>query len=126
MKVMFLSFFLILISNTVFAKDYICQGGLEEPVIEIIKKDNHTKFRYLVDGNVRLSLNMSKEIIKPTTQFPIGFDAGQTFIFRPGYGETMVHIYGRILPRGAIFDIFVLGMLGNVQRTHIDYKCKVK
>lgn len=125
MKVLILKVFLLLVSNSAFAAGYICQGAAGEPVVEIIDVNGSPQFRYLVDGKIQLSLIMGKGSIQPVTQFPISFDAGQTFTFRPSYGETMVHIYGRILSRRAVFDIFVLGMLGNVRRTLVDYACHV-
>ncbi len=126
MKTVILSVLLTLMSNTGFATDYICEGEIGEPVVEIIQVEGLPQFRYLVGGETLLSLTMNEDTIQPVTQSPIGIDAGQTFTYRPGYGETMVHIYGKIRSLGAVFDIFVLGMLGNVQETLIDYKCELQ
>jgi hypothetical protein len=113
-------------SNSIFAAHYICKGGIDDPIVKIVEVNGHPEFQYIVDNKVEVSMVMDKGIIHSVTDSPIGFEAGQSFIFRPPYGETIVHIYGRILPRGAVFDIFVLGILGNVQRTLVDYECRVK
>lgn len=125
MKLVIFNVFLILAANTAFAKDYICRGSVGEPLVKIVEVNGSPQFQYFTEGQSPLYLNMDKAIIQPVTSVPIGIDAGQTFTFRPNLGETMVHVYGKIRSWGAVFDIFVLGMLGNVQKTLVDYQCSV-
>lgn len=123
MKVLILNALLFLVSNSAFAVDYTCQGAAGEPVIEIVEVNGHPQFRYLVDGTVRFSVMMSEGSIQPVTRLPIHLDAGQAFTFRQG---DRVHIYGKIRPWGAVFDIFALGLLADVERTLVDYECSPK
>jgi len=122
MKVLILKAFILLVSNSAFAADYICQGAAREPVIEIINVNGSPQFRYLVNEGVRFSVRMDVGSVQPVTKSPISFDAGLTFTFRQ---EDKVHLYGKILSRGALFDVFVLGKQGFVQRTLVDYACSV-
>lgn len=123
MKVLILKVFLLLVSNSAFAADYICQGAAGEPVVEIIDVNGSPQFRYLVNESVRFSVMMDVGSVQPITKRPIGFDAGQTFTFRK---DEEVHLYGKILSHGALFDVFVLGKQGFVQRTLVDYECSAK
>lgn len=123
MKVFSLNVLFLLVSNSAFAVDYTCRGAAGDPVVEIVEVNGRPQFQYLVEGKVQFSLTMGEGSIQPVTQLPIGFDAGKIFTFRKG---ERVHIYGRILPRGAIFDIFLLGIPDSVQRTLVDYECSIK
>ena len=119
MKVLILNVLLLLVSNSAFALNYTCRGAAGQPVVEIVEMNGHPQFRYLVDGKVMFSLIMDEGSIQPVTKLPIHLDAGQTFTFRQG----RVHIYGRIRPFGALFDIFAIGLLSEVERTLVDYEC---
>lgn len=123
MKVLILKVIVLLVSSSAFAADYICQGAAGEPVIEIIDVNGSPQFRYLVNESVRFSVMMDVGSVQPVTKRPIAFDAGQTFTF---HQEDEVHLYGKIRSHGALFDVFVLGKQGFVQKTLVDYACSVR
>lgn len=120
MKKIILTILLLLVSDAVFASGYICRGGPEEPIIEILDLADQPIFHYYVDGQLHLTEDLKKGSVQPVTHLPVGFETGLSFTYRPPEGG--IHIYGRILSQGAIFDIVTF----RVQNTLTNYKCEVK
>lgn len=120
MKVVILKVVFLLVSIPAFAANYSCRGAAGDPVIQIIDVNGSPQFRYLVNESVRFSFIMNEGSIQPVTKRPFGFEVGETFTFRQG---DEVHIYGKIRSQKALFDVFISGRQGFLQRTLVDYAC---
>ena len=113
--------FMLIFSNITYGSEYICTREINDPKI-ILKSDSQNyKFQFFRQGQLQLSFSV------PTTAlntFHENRSIGPVLSFVPGWGETDGSIYGRFSETGAVFDIYVSGMAGQVVTTLTNYNCK--
>ena len=92
-----------------YGASYECTGVQGQPIIKVSTKQGHAKFEYIVDNQTRFHLNLPDDALKYSNYW----DTDRTYVnFNPPWGESTVHIYGRISEKeGSLFDVYANGMV---------------
>lgn len=97
------------IAHNALANIYTCTSAMTEPTIIVEISGENSKFKYKPEGGRELTLNLGQT----NFTYANNWATDRLYMnFHPAWGESTVHIYGRITeePNGTIFDIYLSGM----------------
>ena len=104
------------------ASNYSCQDENGNKIISLNINDGKNEFIYYESGKEVVQFTLPLESIVHSNYW----DNDRIYInFHPGWGESTVHIIGRLSKREvSMIDIYIRGMAGNIVRTIHQFHCR--